>query len=309
MTYADVGPVREPMKRHWWAALVLMVLGGAGYLYVGKPKRFALYFAVTALMTASIYHGLWGRLADPVVYLSVTVVSLLVTLGFWIDGVRLAVGRTDYKLRGYNRWWIYVLCLIAMMLMSSLDEISFGKIQRGARSYSIPSGSMAPIMVLGDTVIADAKAYRNMDPERGDVVVFRLPRDPAIDYTKRVIGLPGERVQMVDGVLHINGAAVPQEKVGAITSPEQGNVTRYKETLPGGASHIVQHIESNQISRNTQEYAIPENHYFVLGDNRDNSNDSRHLTGVGFVPRENIYALVGGVIWSKDWSRMGLRVK
>lgn len=309
MSYVDVGPVREPKKRHWWVALILMVLGGTGYLYVGKPKRFALYFAVTALMMASIYHGLWGWLADPVVYLSVTAISILVTLGFWADGVRLAVGQSDYELRGYNRWWIYALCFVAMMFVSSLDEFSFGKIQLGARSYSIPSTSMAPNMVLGDIVIADAKAYRNADPERGDVVVFRLPRDPAIDYTKRVVGLPGERVQMVDGVLHINGAAVPQEKVGEVTSTEYGSATRYKETLPGGASHIIQHVESNQISRNTQEYVIPENHYFVLGDNRDNSNDSRHQTGVGFVPRENIYAHIGGVIWSKDWSRMGLRVK
>ena len=309
MTYADVGPVREPKKRHWWVALILMVLGGAGYFYVGRPKRYVLYFLITALFTASIYHGLWGRLADPVVCLSVTAVSILVTLGFWADGVRLAVGQPDYELRGYNRWWIYALCLVAMMVVSSVDDISFGKIQLGARSFSIPAGSMAPAMLVGDIVIADTRAYQSADPQRGDVVIFRLPKDPSIDYTKRVIGLPGERVQMVDGIVQINGAPVPQQSVDGVKSPEEGAVTRYTETLPGGISHTTQHLVSNAPGDNTQEYVVPEGHYFVLGDNRDNSSDSRFHAGVGFVPRENIYARVGGVIWSKDWSRMGLRVK
>ena len=309
MTYDDVGPVREPKKRRWWIALILMVLGGGGYLYVGKPKRYALYFIVSVLFVASIYHGLWGRLADPVVFLSVTAVSILVTLGFWADGVRLAVGQPDYELRGYNRWWIYALCFVAMMVLSSLNELSFGKIQQGARSFSIPAGSMAPAMLVGDIVVADTRAYQSADPQRGDVVIFRLPKDPSIDYTKRVIALPGERVQMVDGIVRINGEAVPQQSAGEAKSPDGGTVTRYMETLPGGVSHMTQSILSNAPGDNTPEYTVPEGHYFVLGDNRDNSSDSRFNTEVGFVPRENIYARVGGVIWSKDWGRMGLRVK
>ena len=87
------------------------------------------------------------------------------------------------------------------------------------------------------------------------------------------------------------------------------SVAQYKETLPNGVSHMTLDMDNFGSDDNSREYVVPESHYFVLGDNRDNSQDSRFLGAVGYVPRENIYAHVRGVVWSKDWGRIGLRVR
>ena len=300
------GPVTKP--RRWWAAFLLMLLGGAGYLYVGRPARYVVYLIVSVLFLVALYHGLWGWLSDPVVTMSLLVVVLLANVGFWIDGIRLAVGHSGYVLRWFNRWWVYVGCLLVSAILSFVPDLIWGLNARAVRVYSIPSVSMSPALMLGDRITADPRAYTDTDPALGDVVIFRLPNQPSIDFVKRVVGLPGDKVQMADGVLLINGVAVPRKKLADVTLPQGQSVAQFKETLPNGRSHVTWDTGLGPAD-NTHEFSVPEGHYFVLGDNRDNSSDSRFASAVGFVPRENIYAHVGGVIWSKDWSRMGLRVK
>ncbi|MGH6908121.1 MAG: signal peptidase I, partial [Aestuariivirga sp.] len=128
-------------------------------------------------------------------------------------------------------------------------------------------------VVLGDT------------PKRGDVAVFKLPSNTDVDYIKRVIGLPGDRIQMRDGVLHINGAAVKKERIEDYADTDQQGggqpIPQYLETLPNGVSYRVLDETPNGAADNTQEYVVPEGHYFMMGDNRDNSQDSRFW---GFLP-------------------------
>jgi signal peptidase I len=129
-------------------------------------------------------------------------------------------------------------------------------------------------------------------PERGDVAVFKLPTDTEIDYIKRVIGLPGDRIQMKDGVLFINDVAVKKERIEDYvdTDPQGGGgvpVPQYEETLPNGVTYRVLDATTVGAVDNTDVYVVPDAHYFMMGDNRDNSQDSRYTENVGYVPVEN----------------------
>lgn len=174
--------------------------------------------------------------------------------------------------------------------------------------FNIPSGSMVPSLLVGDYVLVSKFSYGysrytffGLDimleggrilgegPERGDIAVFKLPRDTSMDYIKRVIGLPGDRVRLEGGVLFINGEEVRREFLGNILYTEEGRGWRYRqftETLPNGRSYTIFETLSRVRVDDTPEYVVPEGHYFMMGDNRHNSLDSRSLQ-VGYVPLEN----------------------
>ena len=132
-------------------------------------------------------------------------------------------------------------------------------------------------------------------PERGDVVVFKLPRDNKTDYIKRIVGLPGDRIQVTNGVLIINGEAVKRERVGDFIETnaygKTRRIARFMETMPNGRRYETLDLEFQGSHDNTDVYVVPEDHYFAMGDNRDNSLDSRvdaNHGGVGFIPVENL---------------------
>ncbi|MFK7901245.1 MAG: signal peptidase I [Nitratireductor sp.] len=170
--------------------------------------------------------------------------------------------------------------------------------------FTIPSGSMKSNLLIGDYLFVSKYSYgfskhsipyapdlfsgriMSSNPERGDVAVFKLPSNPSIDYIKRVVGLPGDKIQMKQGVLFINGTEVKKERIADYVDPELGtSVPMYKETLPNGVEHTTLDLTPLGNGDNTGVFEVPAGHYFMMGDNRDNSLDSRF--DVGFVPLEN----------------------
>ncbi|MDD9900703.1 MAG: signal peptidase I [Alphaproteobacteria bacterium] len=176
--------------------------------------------------------------------------------------------------------------------------------------FNIPSGSMLPSLLVGDYLFVEKYAYGyskysfpldivsfegrvfGKDPKRGDVAVFRQPKRPDIDYIKRIVGLPGDVVQVKKGILYINGNAVVRDFRGIENvRDEEGNYiiyNRYVETLPGGVEHYIYEMNDEEPYDDTQTYVVPEGYYFAMGDNRDRSQDSRVTHAVGPVPAENL---------------------
>lgn len=190
--------------------------------------------------------------------------------------------------------------------------------------FNIPAGSMMPTLLVGDNFFVSKFAYGythyslpfspklfegrifGSSPARGDVVVFRLPKDDRVDYIKRVVGLPGDRIQMRDGQLHINETAVARERMRDFAGDDpcgsngQAGARRWRETLPNGPSYQTLDCVDHGYLDNTPVFTVPAGHFFMLGDNRDNSVDSRMLSSMGYIPLENIVGRAGLIYFSRS---------
>ena len=259
-------------KRKPLVALVLSFLTpGLGQFYNGQIKRAAiLYLGGLSLLTLLILSGsfstFWGMLF-----------SLVVGIGFLlfviIDAPCNAARIKEIHLRSYNRWYIYPIIVLVNLFVINPAISSILPF----KAYKIPAGSMEPTLLVGDHFVADKTIYGAKKPVRNDIVVFRYPEDRSKDFIKRIIGTPGDKIQIQDRQIFINGQLY-DDKYGY-----------YDEKV-------------RNPNRSFGPVVLPKDHYFVLGDNRDHSLDSKFF---GFVPFSDLKGRALYIYWAKDKGRIG----
>ena len=271
-------------------AVVLLIAAGWRIFAPGaEPKLLSSLFDL-----ANGVCGLWGLVV------TLMMLARVERFGFWRTIATYTVGT------------LALAAGVALMVRTFLFH-----------PFSLPSASMAPTLLPGDRVFAAKYPYGytryslpfspplfsgrifGVSPARGDVIVFRLPKDVSTDYVKRVVGLPGDRIQMKEGELFINGTAARRKRVESFEEHDvcgggPSKVKRWRETLPEGASYETLDCVDRGFYDDTNVFTVPAGHLFVLGDNRDNSTDSRVLSAVGYIPLENVIGRVGMIFFSRD---------
>ncbi|MDC3206782.1 signal peptidase I [Pelagibacteraceae bacterium] len=222
---------------------------------------------------------------------------------------------TKAKKNGFfgNLKSVLIAIFIALLIRSFIFE-----------PFNIPSGSMKPNLLVGDFIFVSKYSYGFSkhslpfslplipgkifpnSPERGDVVVFKTPENNRTDYIKRVIGLPGDKIEIKNGIIFINGSEVLRKKLNDFIDTDNNTsnkrVRMYNEYFFNKEINILD-ITDNGIADNTQLFNVPENHFFVMGDNRDNSQDSRFISTVGFIPYENLVGKAKFIFFSLENAR------
>lgn len=284
------------------AAILSLIVMGLGQLYNGRHHRALVFFSIEALTiiavlnSSAILFSLGGG-----VYLSYfgAIVLLSIRVANVIEAFLTARKIGEMELHIYNRWYIYSSVLVIAIASNIVFEHPIG-------TYSMPSGSMIPTLIIGDHFYVDRSAYSERTPEGGDVVVFGHPKDITVEYISRIVGLPGDKIKMRRGRLHVNGTPVERRRVEDYKYfyPSGNAVTfaQYIETLPNGKEHKIIEIFDHGPADNTGIYTVPENHVFVMGDNRDDSRDSRDLVYIGYVPIENLVGRAEVLYFSSDTS-------
>jgi signal peptidase I len=272
--------VTGPRHRSRALAVLLSLIGpGSGHVYAGRARRGVLLLAILIASHAAMIAAaalLPPRSMAILSYsVAITVVTLAIYLYCAVDAARFA-GHPG----GASRWTVTAAAVIGVWLCSFVASEFIGRIKPLLpwRTFSVPSSSMEPTLRLGEWFVGDMTHFRAHAPARGDVVVYRLPKDPVTIYVKRIVALGGDRVVFREGGAVVNGAASAEPYINVLDPRSPYN--------------------------NSQEFVVPAGHVFVAGDNRSNSTDSR-VTNHGVVPVGNLIGRASEIFWSNGAGREG----
>ncbi len=262
------------------AALATFGAPGLGQFYNGQPRKGVLFYILSLccypiLSITSIGHSFNGLLL-----LLLTAFGLGIAI--LVDAWTIARKRTDYELLRWNRWYIYLAIILVngFVIAPTIDGDLF---PRPIKAYKVVSGAMLPTLEIGDHLVADLNAYHSVTPQRGDLALFAYPVDPTKDFIMRVIGLPGEKIEIRGKLVYINGEKL-NDTWGVFD--EQGSDSEGRKGFG--------------------PETISPNEYFVMGDNRYKSYDSRFW---GTVPFSSFRSKALYIYWASEKSRIGLRVQ
>ncbi|MEL7450394.1 MAG: signal peptidase I [Pseudomonadota bacterium] len=259
------------------AVALSIIAPGLGLVYVGR-LRAALVYTVTIIGILALAG--WSRVVfNPYAVFPVAAIALSIGLVPIIYSARIAYREGKIAARPYNRWWVYVLWFVAWIFMVEAI-VAVRSAWFGFEPLHVPASSMAPTIETGDFIMADTWRYDRVDPAFGDLTIFTLADGSGVKYVKRLVGLPGDTIEIRDDVLIRNGEAVNEPYI-QLMNPE-------KWSRPFGP------------------VTTPDEHYFMLGDNRNNSLDSR-FSSIGYVHKDQLFGRVehrwfsfdGGIRWER----------
>jgi signal peptidase I len=277
------------LNRPWLAGLLQIVTPGLGNLYSGRPLHgLVLHVAVQGIVLFLALALLW--LPWPVNFLIPVAAAIVVTVFVIFDGFRCArAARPGFSLARYNRWHVYILVVAVLAIVVAPEQVLVGSPTRAyvMQTFSTATTSMEPTVLLGDHVVVDKSAYAFSEPKRGDIVLYRATERPQTIFMKRIVGMPGETIEMRNREVFVNGKKIDEPYVQSLRPSKDG-------TFNGDSMAPT---------------VIPADAYFLLGDNRDNSLDSRFM---GPVQRRQFLGKAKTIYFSSDpethkprWNRIG----
>lgn len=288
-------------RRRWWlAGLLGFLVPGLGQVYNGQETKGLLYYIALSVWGGIFMSALYYLIKPPATsgHFALIAFMAFVSLVFWLFIIFEAIRSAkriphDYVLKKFNRWYIYILIIVIIRLVDlSVETV----IVRNTifKAFKVPAASMMPTIYVGDHFICDLSYYHLNNPARGDIVIFKWPIDESIFYIKRIIGIPGDTIQIFNDELYVNNKKTELDFVENYTGDDGKEAEIYKETFGNSSYQILEQIKKNE---NYGPVTVPEGEYFVLGDNRDNSSDSRYW---GMVKRHQIYGRPVFIYFSWD---------
>lgn len=277
-------------RRRWWlAGFLSFLVPGLGQVYNGQEIKGLLYYLALSVW-GGIFMSLFFYLKNPPVtsgHIALIFILALVSVIFWlyilVEAIRSAKRiSNDYVLKKYNRWYIYILIIVVIHLVDFSTQTLIVK-KTIFKAFKVPAASMMPTIDVGDYFICDLSYYNVHNPERGDLIIFKWPVDESKTFIKRIIGIPGDTIRIVDDEIYVNQEKLDLKFIKKYRLEDGKEADICEETVDSRGYKVLYQEMKHE---NFGPVKVPDGKYFVLGDNRDNSDDSRYW---GYVKRRQIY--------------------